>query len=626
MVSKAIVGGTRVCTVVILLALITMAATLPLALAQQAIAQELMDGPYVDRLEFYVIEDGDQQVLALQNDDVDLIGNRLSPEFAAELADASDIEVVSTLRNGYGYVTIDCNTYPYNITAFRRALAYAVDKEWISNNVWSGFSVPLDSCVPQINPFSAEGQLDYSYYESDIEEANRLLDIAGFDDVDMDGFREAPNGSDFEFELCFSAYSPIAEKTCEAFANALETLNVDFYLNPDNICFHCRLNSQQPYGLFFLSYSFSNFDVDWLAYEFWSEYADEQSWNYPNFRNATYDSWREQLLHSMDYSEVLEAALEMQKIIAYECPIIICYENYLLSAYRTDRFEGFVNDVFEGARSSWSNFKVRLKSSQGGPFGGTLRRSIPFDIDTFNIMSASSGYTIDILDELYDSLIMQDPEGRDTLWLAKSYTTETHDDNPAVTAGNTRITFELADNATWSDGRPLTAEDAAFTLNFYREAPGNRYKRDLQELSAAYAIANNTLIVEFLSESFWHLHSVAYKPILPKHILKEIDMDNWAQWDPRPSETDLVTSGPFVISEYEPGEYISLIPNPTFFNPPRDSTDHNTSTSPFLLGPWLSSIFTGFTVGSLVVIVGAIVLWETEYLRPAKDKWDDALP
>ncbi len=515
-------------------------------------------GPYLDKLIYNVITQDDQQVLALQDNEIDLIGEMVDPAFLDTLTEAANIEVANVLRNGYGYLTINCAKFPLNITSFRRAFAFALDKEAITDDVWDGLSVPQDSVVPRVNPGSIEGQLPYNYYESNIALGNQLLDAAGFLDVDEDGFREAPDGTAFDILVECAQSSTVAIEVGAKAAEALQALDIDASSAPTDFYEYLnRLYFHGDYDIVYLGSSFSNFDLDWLAYEYWSEYYDEPYWNFPNFRNASYDAWRDQLLHATYWEGeggVLEAALEMQKVWVYQCPMVICYENILLSAYRTDRFDGFVNDVSNGVHSFWTNMKVHLKTELGGPFGGTFRWSNPLDVDTFNFMVSSSAYTWNVLQMMYDPLIRIDEQGNDINWLAESYTAETHADNPAVPEGYTRFTFEILDSVVWSDNTPLTAEDVAFAMNYYRDAPGNPFGSDLSDMTACYASDTYTVVAEFNSESYWHLHTVGYKPIIPKHIFEVIGVDSWNLWNPNPPTESMVTSGPFNVSEYVAGE------------------------------------------------------------------------
>ena len=45
---------------------------------------------------------------------------------------------------------------------------------------------------------------------------------------------------------------------------------------------------------------------------------------------------------------------------------------------------------------------------------------------------------------------------------------------------------------------------------------GNPYGADLSDMTAAYSPRPHTVVVEFESESYWHLHTIGYKPIIPK--------------------------------------------------------------------------------------------------------------
>ena len=90
--------------------------------------------------------------------------------------------------------------------------------------------------------------------------------------------------------------------------------------------------------------------------------------------------------------------------------------------------------------------------------------------DTFNIFQASSAYSIKILAEIWPSLYSFAPALTAYPNLAECMTVETHDDNAAVPEGHTRFTVDVIQNATWSDGVPLTAEDVAFTYTYFFES------------------------------------------------------------------------------------------------------------------------------------------------------------
>jgi ABC-type transport system substrate-binding protein len=300
-------------------------------------------GPYLDKLQAQIISSDDLQALALLTNEIDLIGNSVHPDFFDALSKATDIELIQTPRNGYAYLTINTLKNPFNYTSFRRALAFAIDKEAISEEVWNGFSNPQDSCVPSANPYSVEGLLPYSYHEANVELVNQLLNESGFSINNGTGFRTDPHGN--PFLVCLEALqsSRVAIESCEKVMDAFDALHIEAVLAlPTFYGYLGRLYGHRDYDIAFLSRSFCSWHVNWLAYNFHSYFADVPGFNYPNFSNESLDIWIDHLLHSIDHDEVYEAAIEIQKILTYECPEIVLYENVFLSAYRTDRFEGYV--------------------------------------------------------------------------------------------------------------------------------------------------------------------------------------------------------------------------------------------------------------------------------------------
>ncbi len=568
------------------------------------------NGAYVDKIVFRVIEEEAAAVLALQNDVIDMMGDMVDPQYLEVLEEAANIETARVQRNGFGFMTINTAKYPLNITALRRALAFATDKVAISDDIWEGLADPQDGPLPAVNPWTIEGTLDYTYYEENTVVGNQLLDDAGFIDVDEDGWRDAPDGTAFDVNVECAISSAIAIQVGTKFAEALVALGINGRSEPTAFDeYLTRLNNHGDYDMCFLGWNFGTFDADVLGDEWWGENAGVPFQNFANWRNDSYDALRNDLMYSTDYDVMRAASDEMQRIWIYECPWIIAYNNVEIGAYRTDRFEGHQNDISGGVVGFWTNYKVHLKDSEGGPLGGTYRWNNPKDVATFNVMAASSAYTMNVLEQFYDSLLTIGPDGVDMLWLAESYTSETHADNTAIPDGHTRFTFNIIQNATWTDGTPLTAEDVAFSLNYLRDAPGNRMGPELADVSAAYAPTTYQVVVEFASESFWHLHRISYKPVLPKHVFEVIGLDNWNTWQPTPPADSMVTSGPYNVSLYVEGEFVEMTRNPNFFYGVDHSEPATTTTTTTEVPPdFTMAIVAGAVGAAVVILVGGYVL------------------
>ena len=154
---------------------------------------------------------------------------------------------------------------------------------------------------------------------------------------------------------------------------------------------------------------------------------------------------------------------------------------------------------------------------------------------------------------VHDTLFL-DPYTEEPIpWLA----TEATPNSDATT-----WTVTLRDDVTWHDGEEFTAEDVAFTYEYYKEGPANRYSHHASEvpvIESAEVLDAST--VEFTCEQpcpTLDLITLADLPILPKHIWENVD-------DPQ-TYTDLpVGTGPYKLAEYVEDQSYRLEANEDYF-------------------------------------------------------------
>ena len=478
-----------------------------------------------------------------------------------------DISIYEGLRNGYGQLAINCEKYPLNISGLRRAFAFAFDKTRATEETLHGFGIEHDSVVPRPNVWCAEDQFDFHYYTAQPEIGNQILDDLNFTIDAETGFRSAPNGTPFEIIIEYSAsgYS----STPQIGVDALESLHINARtLAADFNEYISRISHHEDYDIVFYGVNFDSHDIDWLAYSYWSEYADVDLQNPTSFRNETYDSWRDQLLYGTTYEDIYEAAVEMQKILHYNVPRLVVYENTYLHAYRNDQFTGHVEDLEKYISGPWTMRKIHKLD---GTFGGSVSVAIGQEPDSFNFFVTNSVYSKAILSELWPSLYKYGPDLSPLPDIAEYMRPETHSDNSSVPDGHTRFTIDIIQNATWTDGTPITSTDVAFSLiyAFESEQYGNPAGTDISDLVVAYAPTTFRVIIEFRTESYWHFSNFAFDYIIPEHIFNNdtgIGYQAWNTWNPvfDPAEPN-VNCGPFIYGDYEAGEYYTIERNPLFY-------------------------------------------------------------
>ncbi|MFW9935876.1 MAG: ABC transporter substrate-binding protein, partial [Candidatus Thorarchaeota archaeon] len=143
-------------------------------------------GGYVDRITFkiYPSEDLSYAIQDLQVGGVYSYDDEFDPFWfgtneLVEIAADPNIEVTSEPGPSYRQMTLNCQRFPTNLTGYRVALAYALDKHLVVENARGGFAQVMDNPVPLAFEFwSFETQMASHFYAEDISSANATLDAA----------------------------------------------------------------------------------------------------------------------------------------------------------------------------------------------------------------------------------------------------------------------------------------------------------------------------------------------------------------------------------------------------------------------------------------------------------------
>jgi ABC-type transport system substrate-binding protein len=599
-----------------LLMLIGLAVSFPGISGLFQVPGNLNSGPFINSIIYKVMPRMDQRVLAMQAGEIEMDTNFIDPNLLQYISDDPAISTSQGVRNGYGYYTINCRDWPLNETVLRQAFAYAFNKTRVASVIWDGWSLEHDSLVPYPNSWCVEDQLPYHYYTAQPIVGNQMLNDSGKFPFGLDGYRTY-NGQPFDIEIAYiGGEESILIGMYPIAVEALLSLHINATGRPMlKTELSAALDSHGNYDIALGPANFYNNDVDWLAYEFWSENANVTGKNPSNFRNETYDRCREQLLHGTTYEEVYNASYWMQMILHEQVPMLVVYEQTYVEIYRIDKFVGQVPDLGRHIADVWTMRKIHRLD---GGNGGTVTIAIPQDIDSINIFKAKLSGSLAILSELYSSLYRYGPDSKPYPDLATNYTVETHADNSAVPDGHIRYTIDIVDNATWTDGVPLTANDVAFTYNYAYEsyAYGNPTGPLIQDLESAVALTPTRVRVEFNTVSYWHFRYFAYMWIIPEHIFNDvtgIGYNGWNTWNPVfDPESPHVTCGPFVFVDYEPNQWYKLAWNPLFHYRVNESLHQGevtpTTDSIITANEWfLSSFMVSFSFSAVTVVILFVV-------------------
>jgi peptide/nickel transport system substrate-binding protein len=202
--------------------------------------------------------------------------------------------------------------------------------------------------------------------------------------------------------------------------------------------------------------------------------------------------------------------------------------------------------------------------------GGQLTAAIRTDPKSFNGLSVADESSA-IVSSLMQSRLVRVNRSSFELepWLAENW---------EATPDGRQYTLHLRPGLTWSDGTPLTSRDVLFTLQAVRDAKvGSPLAHTLEVAGqpiAATAPDDQTVVLSYPAPSGLGLRLFDALPILPRHKLESALTDGTLRtaWATTTAPSELVGSGPFILTAYEPGQRVVLSRNPRYWRQDEDGT------------------------------------------------------
>jgi peptide/nickel transport system substrate-binding protein len=178
--------------------------------------------------------------------------------------------------------------------------------------------------------------------------------------------------------------------------------------------------------------------------------------------------------------------------------------------------------------------------------GGTLIRRLETDIVSLNPIIATTKYDRHVDNYIFTPLLYLDKNLRPIAGIAESW--EISDDG-------LRYTFRLNPKATFSDGKPVRAQDVLFTLSKTLDPHSDAVQLaghfDLIDLAKSRAVDANTVELAFREPLAAQLVRFGELNILPEHVYSQGDFAK--DFNEKP-----VGSGAYRLVKFDPGTEIIL--------------------------------------------------------------------
>ena len=210
-----------------------------------------------------------------------------------------------------------------------------------------------------------------------------------------------------------------------------------------------------------------------------------------------------------------------------------------------------------------------------GQYGGVARMSAYADTKDWDPKGSGSLSSIQAVSQLYNQLVQMDTTDTSLVVcdLCESW---------EISNGGERFTFKIRDGIKWIDGKDLTGVDVHNSMLRYGDLDGKTGRSGLWRNYTVEANAGGVNLIDdltvefnlqFPSGAFMKFLAVDYVKVLPKHLLDQgIDLNQAEGVIDNNSG-----SGPFVLDEYQRGNFYKVSKNENYFKEGRpffDGIDH----------------------------------------------------
>lgn len=206
-----------------------------------AVANEhyFLGRPKLDKIVIKVVPSS-QVVAATQSGTFDIIDG-FSSDLFDKFEKLNNVKIATNHGGNYGYLSFKLGkwndekkmveTDPNAKMAdknLRKAMAKVIDKDAMNKSLLNGKSIPLYQIIPPY--FKTINSPDFEGLRFNVEEAKKLLDEAGFKDVNNDGIREDKNGKPLEIKYAAMQSGATSEPTAQYFIQQWKSIGLNVSL------------------------------------------------------------------------------------------------------------------------------------------------------------------------------------------------------------------------------------------------------------------------------------------------------------------------------------------------------------------------------------------------------------
>lgn len=287
------------------------------------------DKPNIEKIKGKILKDEDLSLTSFESGQVDLSFS-LGSEWEKYSQDEK-VKINEFPSTRYEFLAINSKSSVFEGErgkAIKKAIAYGINRDKIIERVYLGHATKTNTPVnPKSYLTSKEINNKYKY---NVEKARKILEDAGFSDIDNDAIYEDENGQILTVKLSTNSYNESRVRTIEMISEDLKSIGINVEKDYEVIDTEgiSEEQKQLDWNRFESKINSNSFEIALLGFEtsfkqdFSNMFHSSGMNNFINYENIELDQSIDNIKNSLNKEEKKKNFMNAQEIIIDDLPYI----------------------------------------------------------------------------------------------------------------------------------------------------------------------------------------------------------------------------------------------------------------------------------------------------------------
>ena len=312
----------------------------------------------VDKVELHSYDNEASLIQAMINNEIDVMygySNGLDTTLLPLIENIDVIDAGQSLNSATYQMMFGFNQYPTDQLPIRQAVAYSLDYELLCSTLGGDYG--------QIASTGAVSPACLGYDDSlpmnsrDLDKAAKVLDEAGYVDVDGDGFRELPDGEQMSIRIGLQSVNDLYKRNAEIIQTNLAEVGIRAVVDEETISNADYRTAQRMEGQYdmWLSMTTSGMATWGGVAHYAASVTITSGQRFGTYADPDYLAAYNAMSESTNYDEYVAAFKDIQRMNYEDIPVIAFAVESIFYPYRTDAITGWTNYPARGVinTSTW---------------------------------------------------------------------------------------------------------------------------------------------------------------------------------------------------------------------------------------------------------------------------------